>query len=64
MPATQVEHLSEMVGKEFVSERYGNKTVVKLEEVRKDKVVVSQEGRVDKQFLQVERFCKFYKPTH
>lgn len=50
------------LNQQFKFERHGTVQVVTVKEVRRDKVVVQQEGRQDRETVPLARFEKFYRP--
>ena len=56
-----LEELKAQVGQVFEKNRHGRTTRVKLEEVRKREVLLSQDERADKFTLSISEFTKFFK---
>lgn len=56
-----VNELKEKIGRPFVKNRFGARQTVRLEEVRRNKVVVKEEGRKDGFMLTLAEFQKFYQ---
>lgn len=56
--------LEALVGQRFVSRRHGQRTEVKLEEVRRRKVMVREADRTDSYGLEINQFMKLFRPMN
>lgn len=55
-----MEELDRMIGKHFVKERHGERQIVVLEDVRRDKVKIREVDRDNSSVIPTAKFQKFY----